>query len=277
MGNSGERACRVIAHAFNTTELVIKPMARCKHHDLTQERTNQQQISHHVQERDSQAASISLNGFPSDPPGIMPILDSSDSNHYLDSNISDVNEAADLGSDFLAISHSLRCGVVGQESSLLSQSTYSEETSADVRSRLVGRAGVQQARKQCDASYRRGQETSDKPSCLNQGAKDRPLDDSSVVGAVSCRLDRVSESTITAAMEGCLDYLVRRSEMSRSKQLRADMKDDESVLANEEGKKLSNKQQRQLRNKVSTRAFRSRTKGGHLGSRTMYGLTIPIA
>ena len=42
-----------------------------------------------------------------------------------------------------------------------------------------------------------------------------------------------------------------------------DMDEDERLLASEEGKKLSSKERRQLRNKVSARAFRSRRKGRH--------------
>jgi hypothetical protein len=41
-----------------------------------------------------------------------------------------------------------------------------------------------------------------------------------------------------------------------------EMDEDERLLASEEGKKLSSKERRQLRNKVSARAFRSRRKGG---------------
>ena len=40
-----------------------------------------------------------------------------------------------------------------------------------------------------------------------------------------------------------------------------DMDEDERLLASEEGKRLSSKERRQLRNKVSARAFRSRRKG----------------
>lgn len=43
-----------------------------------------------------------------------------------------------------------------------------------------------------------------------------------------------------------------------------DMDEDERLLASEEGKKLSSKERRQLRNKVSARAFRSRRKGKHV-------------
>jgi bZIP-type transcription factor MBZ1 len=47
----------------------------------------------------------------------------------------------------------------------------------------------------------------------------------------------------------------------RPKKDEDDMDEDERLLASEEGKKLSSKERRQLRNKVSARAFRSRRKG----------------
>lgn len=47
----------------------------------------------------------------------------------------------------------------------------------------------------------------------------------------------------------------------RSRKDEEDMDEDERLLASEEGKKLSSKERRQLRNKVSARAFRSRRKG----------------
>lgn len=49
--------------------------------------------------------------------------------------------------------------------------------------------------------------------------------------------------------------------MHRIKKDEEDMDDDERLLASEEGKKLTSKERRQLRNKVSARAFRSRRKG----------------
>lgn len=51
--------------------------------------------------------------------------------------------------------------------------------------------------------------------------------------------------------------------LPRSKKDEEEMDDDERLLASEEGKKLSSKERRQLRNKVSARAFRSRRKGAH--------------
>lgn len=49
--------------------------------------------------------------------------------------------------------------------------------------------------------------------------------------------------------------------MSKLKKDEEDMDEDERLLASEEGKKLTSKERRQLRNKVSARAFRSRRKG----------------
>ena len=51
------------------------------------------------------------------------------------------------------------------------------------------------------------------------------------------------------------------SNHARSRKDEEDMDEDERLLASEEGKKLSSKERRQLRNKVSARAFRSRRKG----------------
>jgi hypothetical protein len=47
----------------------------------------------------------------------------------------------------------------------------------------------------------------------------------------------------------------------KSKKDLEEMDPDELLLASEEGKKLSSKERRQLRNKVSARAFRCRRKG----------------
>lgn len=52
--------------------------------------------------------------------------------------------------------------------------------------------------------------------------------------------------------------------LPKAKKEEEEMDEDERLLASEEGKKLSSKERRQLRNKVSARAFRSRRKGKFL-------------
>ncbi len=49
--------------------------------------------------------------------------------------------------------------------------------------------------------------------------------------------------------------------LPRIKKDEDDMDEDERLLASDAGKKLTSKERRQLRNKVSARAFRSRRKG----------------
>jgi len=60
----------------------------------------------------------------------------------------------------------------------------------------------------------------------------------------------------------------------RLKKDEEDMDEDERLLASEEGKKLSSKERRQLRNKVSARAFRSRRKGKFVDSYTIMTLML---
>lgn len=63
-----------------------------------------------------------------------------------------------------------------------------------------------------------------------------------------------------------MDHMSSASQLAHANRMRKDeeeMDEDERLLASEEGKKLSSKERRQLRNKVSARAFRSRRKGKH--------------
>ncbi len=64
-----------------------------------------------------------------------------------------------------------------------------------------------------------------------------------------------SDEDATSGSNGVLPNIAR---MRKEEE---DMDEDERLLASEEGKKLSSKERRQLRNKVSARAFRSRRKG----------------
>jgi hypothetical protein len=57
-----------------------------------------------------------------------------------------------------------------------------------------------------------------------------------------------------------VDHHHDMSQASRNRKDEEEMDEDERLLASEEGKKLSSKERRQLRNKVSARAFRSRRK-----------------
>jgi len=79
------------------------------------------------------------------------------------------------------------------------------------------------------------------------------------------------QSTVSMDDEGSPNGLLPN--IARMKKDEEDMDEDERLLASDEGKKLSSKERRQLRNKVSARAFRSRRKGkihySHLHSITL--------
>jgi bZIP-type transcription factor MBZ1 len=89
-----------------------------------------------------------------------------------------------------------------------------------------------------------------------QRAKGTPPTDPIVEQKISQLLNSMRSKPASADDEA--DSMVN---MPRLKKDEDDMDEDERLLASEEGKKLSSKERRQLRNKVSARAFRSRRKG----------------
>lgn len=84
--------------------------------------------------------------------------------------------------------------------------------------------------------------------------------DPHVEESISRLLNRMRQSSSASADDEDGDSPAGSSHTSRIKKDEDDMDDDERLLNSEEGKKLSSKERRQLRNKVSARAFRSRRK-----------------
>jgi bZIP-type transcription factor MBZ1 len=95
-----------------------------------------------------------------------------------------------------------------------------------------------------------------KPLPKTPAAKDPQVEESISRILSQMRQKSVSSVDDDAAMSSI-------SSVPRIKKDEDDMDEDERLLASEEGKKLSSKERRQLRNKVSARAFRSRRKGKH--------------
>ena len=82
--------------------------------------------------------------------------------------------------------------------------------------------------------------------------------------SISRLLNQMRHSSFAPSNEDGAATPTGNTTLSNSARLRKeeeDMDEDERLLASEEGKKLSSKERRQLRNKVSARAFRSRRKG----------------
>jgi hypothetical protein len=78
---------------------------------------------------------------------------------------------------------------------------------------------------------------------------------------ISQLLSSMRQSSVTTDGEDPHTPNANMSQVSRMRKDEEEMDEDERLLASEEGKKLSSKERRQLRNKVSARAFRSRRKG----------------
>lgn len=75
---------------------------------------------------------------------------------------------------------------------------------------------------------------------------------------ISRLLQQMRQNAMASSSESPTPSLPQMAKIRKEEQ---DMDEDERLLASEEGKKLSSKERRQLRNKVSARAFRSRRKG----------------
>ena len=94
------------------------------------------------------------------------------------------------------------------------------------------------------------------------GNTTRPPTDPIVEESISRLLNQMRHSSVTSSNdEGATPNANGSHSHSRTRKDEEDMDEDERLLASEEGKKLSSKERRQLRNKVSARAFRSRRKG----------------
>ena len=95
-----------------------------------------------------------------------------------------------------------------------------------------------------------------------QKSKARPATDPIVEEKISQLLNSMRQNSMaTTANDDDDDMHHGNGQHGRSRKDEEDMDEDERLLASEEGKKLSSKERRQLRNKVSARAFRSRRKG----------------
>jgi hypothetical protein len=85
--------------------------------------------------------------------------------------------------------------------------------------------------------------------------------DPHVEESISRLLQQMRQNSVTSADDDASTPTGNLPNIARLKKEEDDMDEDERLLASEEGKKLSSKERRQLRNKVSARAFRSRRKG----------------
>lgn len=120
-------------------------------------------------------------------------------------------------------------------------------------------AKAEQQRKQQQMLIAQQQRQSAVPTQASK-ARARPATDPIVEEKISQLLNSMRQNS-EATSNGDEDVAEGHGGHGRSRKDEEDMDEDERLLASEEGKKLSSKERRQLRNKVSARAFRSRRKG----------------
>ncbi|UKZ81948.1 BZIP-type transcription factor mbz1 [Trichoderma virens FT-333] len=128
--------------------------------------------------------------------------------------------------------------------------------------RLWPGAHSQAAMAKAHAQQRQQQHIMQQQQAQRQPAQSKPR------GKLSPHNDPIVEQKITQLLNSMRakpapppsDSPTPTTNLSKAKKDEEEMDEDERLLASEEGKKLSSKERRQLRNKVSARAFRSRRK-----------------
>lgn len=133
---------------------------------------------------------------------------------------------------------------------------HQQQADMQAKAQAEAQARQQQARQESLARSR----ASSHPS--------QPASETHVEQSISRLLDRMRHSSVSSSHSGDHGSPDGGSHLGRKTKDEEDMDEDERLLASEEGKKLSSKERRQLRNKVSARAFRSRRKGRQAPSST---------
>ena len=123
----------------------------------------------------------------------------------------------------------------------------------------LAKAQQQQKQQQQLIQQQRQQNTTQAPK---QRSKSHQATDPIVEEKISQLLNSMRQSSVSTTADRDESQTPNASAHAhRMRKDEEDMDEDERLLASEEGKKLSSKERRQLRNKVSARAFRSRRKG----------------
>jgi hypothetical protein len=121
-------------------------------------------------------------------------------------------------------------------------------------------AQQQQYRQAANAAQSQSQGSSSQQQSHGNGKRPSHAPEPHVEESISRLLNQMRHNSSASGDDaGSPDNLL--PQIARMRKDEEEMDEDERLLASEEGKKLSSKERRQLRNKVSARAFRSRRKG----------------
>ena len=129
----------------------------------------------------------------------------------------------------------------------------------------LAKAQAEQKEKELQEQKAKEAAASSRPTGARSGGiTSRPTADPIVEEKISQLLSQMRHNSVGSSNEDDASTPIASGSHSHGSRMRKDeddMDEDERLLASEEGKKLSSKERRQLRNKVSARAFRSRRKG----------------
>ena len=131
-----------------------------------------------------------------------------------------------------------------------------------IHQQQAAQAKAQQVQKQQEMAARQQQQRQiEGQQPLPAQPKSSGQKDPHVEESISRLLSQMRHNSVTSTDDADTPTGSQPSLAARLKKEEDEMDEDERLLASEEGKKLSSKERRQLRNKVSARAFRSRRKG----------------
>ncbi|KAH8599531.1 hypothetical protein B0O99DRAFT_610901 [Bisporella sp. PMI_857] len=123
----------------------------------------------------------------------------------------------------------------------------------------LAKAQAQQKQQQQIIQQQRQQASGGQPRQTSQRRANNGPADPIVEEKISQLLNSMRQSSVATESDDSNNNM-NMTQTQRPRKDEEDMDEDERLLASEEGKKLSSKERRQLRNKVSARAFRSRRK-----------------
>lgn len=152
----------------------------------------------------------------------------------------------------------------GSQSSISPATQIPPRIYPGMHTQQANQAKMQQAQKQQEAMRQQKQMPAGQQSLPSSSSKSPATKDPHVEESISRLLNRMRQNSAGSTGDDDDDDKSPNSGMSNLPRLKKDedeMDEDERLLNSEEGKKLSSKERRQLRNKVSARAFRSRRKG----------------
>jgi hypothetical protein len=133
------------------------------------------------------------------------------------------------------------------------------QTQAMQQRQMKLQAQQQQYRQAANAAQSQSQGSSAQQQSHGNGKRPSHATEPHVEESISRLLNQMRHNSSVSDDAGSPDNLL--PQIARMRKDEEEMDEDERLLASEEGKKLSSKERRQLRNKVSARAFRSRRKG----------------